>query len=229
MEFFNALIKSTEKILDFPHKKSLSVNENDAWKENSHSIVLMMRDTAFELKGVGFNLVTEDTFEDEISLYGKDLYEIKNDTAFARVCIVSIDKETDEQKLYNLIRKIEYVKYKFFPDGYMIRCSSDAQKEAVRVSKSSVKQGVSFENIGSLLIRSFKKISGVKAIKVIFVTDENAPIQELSKIARKSDDITKALNHVMNSVNFDCDSCGLKAICDEVEGMKEMHFKRSGM
>ncbi len=226
MNFFDTIINSVDNVLSLLNAKKLIFNEKKCAKENAHSTVLMLRDTAFEMKGVGFNLVTENDFQDEILLYGEDLKAIKADTPFARICVISIEKETDEQKLYNLIRKIEYVKYKFFPEGYMIRSSSEAQKEAVRISKESVKKGLSFSEIGALLIKKFKEISGVKSVKVIFVTEKTADFIELTNLAKKSDDITKALNHIMNTVSFDCDSCGLKAICDEVEGMKEMHFKR---
>ncbi len=228
MNFFDSLINDIEsEICKFP-EKNLSFNENECWAELKNSTVLMLRDTAFELKGIGFNLVTENSFNDEIILVGKDIAEIKKDTPFSRVCIISVSPEAEEQELYKLIRKIEYVKYRFFPEGYMIRSSSDSQKEAVRVSKKAVKEGISFENIGSLLIKKLKNIPEVKAAKVIFVTEEGADYKLFQKIARKSDDITKALNHIMNTVSFDCDSCGLKAICDEVEGMKEMHFKVTG-
>jgi hypothetical protein len=33
----------------------------------------------------------------------------------------------------------------------------------------------------------------------------------------------------MQNINFDCSTCNLKPICDEVEGMRELHFKNSGM
>ena len=63
------------------------------------------------------------------------------------------------------------------------------------------------------------------SVKVIFVTEEKVDFSSLSAIAEKNNKITETLNHIMNSVNFDCDTCNLKAICDEVEGMKELHFK----
>jgi hypothetical protein len=31
----------------------------------------------------------------------------------------------------------------------------------------------------------------------------------------------------MTGVNLDCDTCNLKAICDEVEGMKALHFSKN--
>ena len=74
----------------------------------------------------------------------------------------SIDDVDDEQKAYNLIRKIEYVKYHYFPLGYMIRTSSEEQKEIVRVSKSAIKKGISFEKIGNLLNSKFLENKSVK-------------------------------------------------------------------
>ena len=37
---------------------------------------------------------------------------------------------------------------------------------------------------------------------------------------------TSALNHILDNV-FDCSTCNLKEICDEVEGMKELHIKKA--
>jgi hypothetical protein len=38
--------------------------------------------------------------------------------------------------------------------------------------------------------------------------------------------ITDSLNHIYENLKMDCSVCGQKAICDEVEGLKEMHMKR---
>jgi CO dehydrogenase/acetyl-CoA synthase beta subunit len=185
-----------------------------------------MRESAYELDGIGFNLVTsQDIDNDEISVIGDDLGAIAGDRKFARVAIIQIDDVDDEQKAYDLIRKIEYVKYHYFPKGYMIRTSSQGHKEVVRVSKSAVASGISFEQIGNLLINKFKENKAVKAVKIVFITDKSVDYKQLEKLARKNHDITETLNHIMNSVNFDCTTCNLKPICDEVEGMKELHFK----
>lgn len=114
--------------------------------------IIMRRDAAFELDGVGFNLVTSAEVSDGIILVGDDLGEIKDNRRFARIALVQIEDIGDEQKEYNLIKKIDYVKYHTFPDGYMMRSTSRSHKEAVRVSKSAVKDGADFSKIGSLLI-----------------------------------------------------------------------------
>lgn len=229
MEFFDSLISDVFLLTENLSKKSFSYDEGKAWSDIGHNQVILQRDTAFEISGTGFNLVTSSPVEDEIVVIGSDLCEIKKDCRFARVSVVQTEKQQDDQKSYNLIRKIEYVKYHYFPDGYMIRTSSRSHKEAVRVSKSAVKDGMSFERIGNLLINKYKENPGVKGVKVIFITDPLADFRELERCAEKSNSITETLNHIMNSVKFDCDTCNLKPICDEVEGMKELHFKSAAM
>lgn len=229
MEFFDSLIRDVSLLTEPLVKKEYDFSDSELWQDVGYSQVILQRDTASELDGTGFNLVTSSAVEDGIVVIGDDLQHIEGKRKFARISLVQIESEEDEQKAYNLIRKIEYVKYHHFPDGYMIRTSSRSHKEAVRVSKSAVKNGISFQKIGSLLINKYKENSAVKAVKVIFITDPAADYAELENMAQKNNRITETLNHIMNSVTFDCDTCNLKPICDEVEGMKELHFKNAGM
>lgn len=224
MKFFDSLILDAEKIISAFPKKEFS--KTDPWHDSGQNQVIMRRDTAFELEGVGFNLVTSDNVSDGIVLVGDDLGEIRANCRFARITIVQIEDNGDEQKAYNLIKKIDYVKYHTFPDGYMIRSTSRSHKEAVRVSKTAIKDGVDFKKIGSLLIEKYKEIPAVKGVKVIFITASEADYSETEKIADKNYAIAETLNHVMNNIVFDCNTCNLKAICDEVEGMKELHFNK---
>ena len=41
---------------------------------------------------------------------------------------------------------------------------------------------------------------------------------------RKVRDITKTLSKILEGMSTDCHTCSLKEICDEVEGLKELHF-----
>lgn len=227
MEFFNSLIDDVLNMCDSPGKVSMPFSDSDLWQDIGYNQVILQRDTSSELNGTGFNLVTSDDINDEIILIGEDLCDISGKSPFARISLIQIENEEDEQKAYNLIRKIEYVKYHFFPQGYMIRTTSQSHKEAVRVSKDAVKKGISFQKIGSLLIEKYKQIPAVKGVKVIFITAPDADFNLIESVAQKNRKITETLNHIMNSVMFDCDSCNLKAVCDEVEGMKELHFKNT--
>lgn len=225
MEFFNSIISDTLSSLSPLEQKTLAITK--AWHDTGVSGVILQRDTVCELDGVGFNLVTSDEIQDEITVIGEDLSSLTGNVPFARISLIQLDSADDGQKAYNLIRKIEYVKYHCFPEGYMIRTSSRSHKEIVRVSKSAVRDGIDFAKIGSLYIGKFKENPAVKGVKMIFVTDPKADFKALEALAQKNNAVTETLNHVMNSVNFDCSTCNLKPICDEVEGMKELHFRNA--
>lgn len=227
MNFFDSLISESLGLIKSLPQQSFTYDENNLWNDVGYNEVILQRDTAVEFEGVGFNLITNEPTDDEIIIVGKDIPHINGNSKFARICIIELEDTEDTQKTYNLIRKVEYTKYHVFPQGYMIRTASRSHKEAVRVSKSAVKSGIDFKKIGNLLIKKYKENEAVKGVKVIFITEPTVDFKSFEEIAHKNNDITETLNHIMNSVNFDCDTCKLKPICDEVEGMKELHFSTS--
>lgn len=227
MDFFDSLIKNFTDTCNGFHSSEFPHDAAICWREDEYSKVILQRESACELDGTGFNMITGEDVEDGVVLIGADLNKLSKKQKFARVCIVQLENKNDEQQLYNLIRKIEYVKYHFFPEGYMIRTSSRSHKEAVRVSKGAVKKGLTLEKVGNMLIEKFKAIPSVKGVRVFFITEPSFDFSAVEAMAGKSNTITEALNHIMNSVKFDCDTCNLKPICDEVDGMKELHFRNA--
>lgn len=227
MEFFDSLIKEALEITQGLSEIEYNYNAESCWQDVGFNEVILQRDTAFELDGVGFNLFTSANVRDGVTVIGDELQRIKSNRRFARVTIVQLSDCDDEQEAYMLIKKADYVKYHYFPEGYMIRTTSRTLKESVRVAKSALKNGISFEKAGNLLIKKYKENPQIKGVKVIFITNENADLKSLEDLAKKGSAITEALNHIMNNVNFDCDTCNLKPVCDEVEGMKELHFRNS--
>ncbi len=227
MKLFDSLIADTNTLISLCEKKFFEFSPEKLWEDVGHNQVVMQRDSFVSFDGLGYDLVTEQNIFDGTFIIGEDIKSTENNGVFIRVSVIEIQPQEDDQKLYDLLKKIEYVKYRYFPKGYMIRSSSTSQNEAVRVSKQAVKDGISFENIGNLLISLYKKIPGVKNVSVYFITSPLVDKKAAKSIAEKKREITNALNHVMKDVNFDCASCGLKSICDEVEGLREMHFKNS--
>ncbi len=225
MKFFDSLILETEQLISSSRKQTFS--KTAPWDDLGQNQMILRRDTAFELAGVGFNLITSSEVSDGILIVGDDLNKIRENRRFARIVLVQIQDDSDAQAEYVLIKKIDYAKYHTFPDGYMMRSTSRSHQEAVRVSKSAVKNGVNFRRIGSLLIEKYHEIPAVKGVTVIFVTAPDIDYAEIERIAEKNHAIVETLNHVMNQIVFDCDTCNLKAVCDEVEGMKALHFSKS--
>lgn len=198
------------------------------WEDAGRNEIVMQRDTAFELQGTGFELFTSEKIgEDKIVVIGKDLKNLGDKSEFARVSLIELDDISDEQTAHDTVRKIEYIKYHYFPKGYMIRTNSLSCEENIRVSKKAIKDGISFEKVGSLLISKYKENPAVKSVKVFFITNGTVDYSALRALSEKSREITETLDHVIRDLNLDCNTCKLKAICDEVEGMKELHFKNA--
>lgn len=227
MNFFDDLLNEVSDCLkDFIPKKLGS----GMWQDIGRNELVMQRDMAFELDGIGFNLVTSKQIGDDgVVLFGRELNEITGEKRLFRISVIQIDDVDDEQEAYNLIRKIEYAKYHYYPEGFMVRTASSSHKETVRVSRSSLSDGLSLEGVGNILINKYKENSAVRAVKIVYVNDDSVDYGRLEQISKKNYDITETLNHIMNNITFDCKSCNLKPVCDEVEGMRELHFKNAGM
>ena len=70
----------------------------------------------------------------------------------------------------------------------------------------------------------YKKDANVLNATVIFITDPKADYAALQAAAKKASAVTGTLTHILEGLPTDCSICALKDICDEVEGMKELHF-----
>ena len=237
MELYDSIIKKVNDLLGNTQPKRYEYNPAKCWEDVGGNQLVMMKEAAYELGGdnkpaVNYACVTSsDGFadKDEIRVYGKDLNQIGASTPFARIVIIKTgdltgEGQEDTEPLFRAIQDIDFVKYHVYPKGYMIRSSSDSFREQVRVSKDAVRKGINFEQVGNSYIAQFKKNPDVKAVKIIVVTVDDADYAEMKKDAKKVRDITKTLSKILEGMATDCHSCSLREICDEVEGLKELHF-----
>ena len=232
MEIYSKLIRETTELLQGDHE-SWAYGENEAWKSLGSSELVLQRDAAFELGAHGkgsanYILFTSDPAlvkEDKVLLFGPDLGEISGDCDFARIVLLRTGYiDDDEEKVYRTLKDIEFAKYHVYPEGYMVRISPGAAREQVRVSREAVRRGISFKAVGANYIEEYKKNPYVLAATVIFVTDPGFDYGRLQELAKKSAKLTSTLTHILEGLPNDCSICALKEVCDEVEGMKELHF-----
>ncbi len=205
--------------------------DKTAWPDAGTNQMLFSSDTAYEFGGsrkpaIGGLLFTEDASavpEDEVILIGPDIPEVSSDSPYARVALVRVNDDAlkSGKDLYKDIRKIEYSRYHVGPEGFMVRISNMDHKEGVRISKEAVRKGLRFRDVGPFYVEEYKKHPAVEAVKIVFITDPEFPYQELAGITRKAEDVIQALDHLLAKVKMDCNTCGLKKICDEVEQLLE--------
>ena len=233
MELYNSLIGETKTLVEKLPQKAWDYEARDCWISNDSSELVLQKDAAFELGASGkgsanYVLFTSDPAlveKDQVILCGKDLKEIKGDCDFARIVLLRIGVlDDDDEAVYRTLRDIEFSKYHVYPKGYMVRISPESCREQVRVSRRALKRGVSFKAIGMDYIRAYKADPNVLSATVLFLTDPAADYAALRAMAKKSADVTGTLTHIFEGLPTDCSVCALKDICDEVEGMKELHF-----
>ena len=232
MELYNNLINDTRDMLkDSP--KVWDYSESAKWKDLGSSELVLQKDAAYELGAQGhgsanyvlFTSSSELVSEDKVMLFGRDMGEIKSDCDFARIVLLRIGvMDDDDEKVYRMLKDIEFAKYHVYPEGYMVRMSPESFREQIRVSKTALKKGISFRNIGMNYISEYKKDANVLNATVIFITDPGFDYDALKNMAKKSTDITGTLTHILEGLPTDCSVCALKDVCEEVEGMKELHF-----
>lgn len=231
MKLYDSIIKT---VLD--KTKKAGVNDitdgaSKAWPTHESAEFIMRGEAAFELGGgtnnpsVNYTLVTTEGVVDDdgIFLVGDDLSAIKGDCPFARIVILETEEIGESEEAYNAIRNMEFARYHVFPKGYMVRVSAMSNQEQVRISKEAMANGINFSAIGRAYIEKYKAIDHVKNVRIIFIT-KGEVVERLSEYANKADDITKSLTHIFDGLATDCGHCDFKKVCDEVEGMKEMHL-----
>ena len=160
--------------------KVWNYSESAKWNDLGSSELVLQKDAAYELGAQGhgsanyvlFTSSSELVNEDKVMLFGRDMGEIKGDCDFARIVLLRIGvMDDDDEKVYRMLKDIEFAKYHVYPEGYMVRMSPESFREQIRVSKTALKKGISFKNVGMNYISEYKKDANVLNATVIFITD----------------------------------------------------------
>jgi len=240
MELYNNVIRQITGLLEKETPRRYDYDPEKSWPESDEFELIMTRDAAFELGGSSLptancTCVTSDASlidRDEVLVYGRELGEINEDVPYARIALLRVgdglDKgKDDSEATFRAIQDIDFVKYHVFPKGFMARTSALSNNEQVRIGKQAVKDGISFERIGDAFIRHYRQNPNVLNVRLIFITSPDAEYKEFRRCAKNVGDITRTLSKIMEGMPTDCHSCSLKPNCDEVEGMKELHFGKA--
>ena len=233
MELYNSLINDTRAQLEGLSAKVWNYAPADCWADTGASELVLQRDAAYEMGALGkgsanfvlFTSSSELVDKDQVILYGPDMGQIKGDCDFARIVLLRVGVlDDDDEAVYRTLKDIEFAKYHVYPEGYMVRMSPESSREQVRVSKKALGKGISFRSVGASYVAEYKKDANVLNATVIFITDPKADYASLQAAAKKAAAVTGTLTHILEGLPTDCSICALKDICDEVEGMKELHF-----
>lgn len=234
MKLFEDVIKEVRALLPDLPDKSCGFEECLCAEPGDKNALLFRSDTAFELGGGGKYAVESTMFTsfseagDEVLLFGKDLNEITEDVSFAHLTFIQLEEKSEENLHYEQLKSIGFTVFQLYPKGYHIRISPSAGREQVKVSKEALKRKppLSFMNIGCSLIKLLKEQDDVAYVKTVFITCPDVDYPALAALARKAKRITDAVQKTLQLDELDCAACKMKPICDEVEGLRELHFQK---
>ena len=214
------------------------LDNNAHWKMNDKEKLVLRSDMAYELGGGINEAVSALAFTtdkavvdtDGVFLIGDDLTDINKDIPYARLTFIRLKEnvlaDTKKDALYAIMRAVDYVRYNTYPDGFMMRISSVKEREPVRISKEAISNNISFSNIGSELIRAYKTRKEVEAVKIYFITSDNADYKKLKQFAGRCEQITASLNNIFNGLVMDCSTCSSRELCDEIEDLRKLHMNK---
>ena len=236
MILYDAIIRSLDGRTGSKSPKVYAYDPAKTWPEADGFDLLLQKEMAFELGGEGkpsvnFTCVTNDAlfFEgNQILVYGEDLPNIHKAAPYARITILLTTdlegEEDDREAAHRAIQSMDFVKYHLYPKGFMMRSSGFGSREQVRVSKAAVREGISFEQVGNTFIRKYLENENVRAVKEIFLTAPDADYKGLINTAREVSNLTSSLTKILDGMPTDCDTCSIREICDQIDGLRELHF-----
>ena len=234
IKIYDEKIRQIKNMIGKESVDSFEYSENNIWKTTDSNELILRNESALELGpshlgGTSLFAMTSNKdliYRDEISVIGGRLGDIENrEVSYGKVVLFKLKDGIDDDNLYSKFKELERVRYRLHLEGFMLRASTVQRRETVRISKEAMGKNISFEKVGNAMIKEFKKNELVDSVHIIFVVENDSLIEELSTITEEVDEITDAMNNIFDGIEVDCHSCTFENLCEEIDGMREMHKK----
>lgn len=231
INIFDDKISEVMDIIKSSGEKTFNYNNNNCWPTEKKAPFLLQKETSIELghhpsDSAAFLAVTDTKGfigKNQISIVGNDITELSGiNHSYGKIIIIE-SNNIDSKNTYEEIKKLEHIQYSIHLSGIMSRVSMGYARENIRIGTKAMENRVNFEKIGNTIINKFLKNDIVKCVKVIFICGPLDIYKEISKIYENVRERVIALNTIFDGIDLDCGTCNLSAICDEIEGLRELH------
>jgi CO dehydrogenase/acetyl-CoA synthase beta subunit len=240
MELFTDTIKSVRSFV----AQSSPLNYWNAdiscsWPAGGSRNIVLKDDTGLELgsperDSVSCLLWTQDQslVEDgRITLIGRDFAQCTGESLpFGKIVIACVHG-FNEDNAYERHKDMDFLRYDLDLKGFMLRAVSQFMREWCRISKEALQNSFSSRILGSALMQLFRAQPFVKSVEVIYLTSSTEDIGRLKEITAPAEMIIAAMNKMAGEMDFECESCDYRTVCDDATQLKSMRdslMKKSG-
>jgi CO dehydrogenase/acetyl-CoA synthase beta subunit len=234
MELFSDTIAAVRAFVA-QTKPRLSFDEDHTlvWPKGGGRNIVLKEDMGLELgspekDSLSCLLWTHDlthVTDGRITLLGRDFPDNPGQSLpFAKVVIVGVEGFTDDNA-YDRHKDMDFLRYDLDLKGFMLRAVSQFMREWCRISKDALREGFSARVLGSALMELFRSQSFVKVVEVIYCTSSTADVARLREITSPAEKIIAAMNKMAGEMDFECESCDYKTVCDDATELKSMRDK----
>jgi CO dehydrogenase/acetyl-CoA synthase beta subunit len=205
-----------------------------SWPVGGKKNIVLGQDTGIELGNPRQESLSLTLWADEhvhihdgrITVIGPDLPDAKGRSLpFAKIVMATVHG-FDEENTCDRWQEMDLLRFDIDLAGYMMRAVSQYQREWSRVSHIALEKGFSFSVLGSALMDRMKEKEYIDGVEILFVTESPEAVRELREVANGAMAIIGALNRMNEEIEADCPTCDYRAVCDTVDGLREMHAAR---
>ncbi len=234
MKAFHSIIEEirafVDKNKDNGQARSWSAGRGIHWPAAGRGDIVLMPDLALELgrpdnASLSFMVWTHDrqlVDDDAVTLIGPDITEAHGgNLPFGKIVLAATD-DGDDDAVYERYRQMDLARFNLSLKGHMLRATSQYMREWSRISRQAVRDGFSFQILGSALIRKLMAIAGVNAVEVIIITRSARDVDTFKDAGTRVNRIIQAMHKMMNEMAPDCDSCEFQDVCGKASELEAL-------
>ena len=231
MELFDATIRLIHDFVsNRDHKTTWTAQTEPVWPKGGNRNIVLKEDMGLEMGSPETQSLSCILWTDKpelvhdkcISLVGPDISGSRGQSLpFAKIVLAAVSG-FDEENTYENYRDMELIRYDLDLKGYMLRAVSQFRREWSRISTEAINKGLSFEILGSALMKMFREKSYINALEIIFVTSNEEDVRILRDITTDSTRMIEAMNKMAREADLECDECEYQDVCDDAGELKKM-------
>ncbi len=165
---------------------------------------------------------SDDPLPGGVFLAGPDLSETESKSLPLAQVVVARGRFPDETEDFGDMKD---VMYDTRLEGLMARHMPSRRCLWYKASAEALARGLSLGRQGAAIKAELERLETVTEAMAVFVTGPRDAVAGLEPLADEVGMIAGAMNKMADEMDFDCDSCDYRAVCDQVGELKALRAR----